>query len=488
MGNETLLKCIEVARMAGSPQDQVKNFIESGYVPLPWQWEFHATARQADNDNGPVDIGTGGARGPGKSHAVLSQVGLDDCRRIDGLKGLFLRQTGIAAQESFDDLVDKVLRGKTNYVRSGNSLRFDNDSRILLGGFRVENDIDKYVGIEYDFIIVEELNQLTKEKYTKLRGSLRTSKLNWRPRMYTSFNPGGLGHSFVKERYIMPHREKREVETRFVGATYKSNPYLNKEYIQYLETLEGDLGKAWREGEWDLFAGQVFTDWRYDTHTVNEFAIPPEWNRWISLDWGVNAPFCVLWFAEGYDKRIYCVRELYMNGVEFEKTMGIGLTPKKLAQTINLINRRMGWENYQFLVADPSCWNHPEGGESIAETMGREGLKMQAADNERINGLARVREYLSLAPDGKPWLQVFRNCVNVIRTIPDLSYDDRKRTLEDVNSDMEDHAYDSVRYMLMARPSMASNLPNPVTNLLSYDYKKKTSGFDDDEGETILEM
>jgi hypothetical protein len=268
--------------------------------------------------------------------------------------------------------------------------------------------------------------------------------------MYTSFNPGGIGHSFFKERYVIPHRESREKDTRFLGATYKSNPYLNKEYIQYLETLEGDLGKAWREGEWDLFAGQVFTDWRYDTHTVNEFAIPPEWNKWISMDWGVNAPFCVLWFVEGYDKRIFCVRELYMNGVEFEKIMGVGLTPKKLAQTISVINKRMSWDKYEYLVADPACWNHPEGGESIAETMMGDGLLMVPADNDRIHGLARVREAISIAPDGKPWIQFFRSCVNTIRTIPDLSYDERKRMLEDVNTDMEDHAFDCLKYFLMS--------------------------------------
>jgi phage terminase large subunit len=234
-----------------------------------------------------------------------------------------------------------------------------------------------------------------------------------------------------------------------------------------------------------LFAGQVFTDWRQDKHVINEFAIPTEWNKWLALDWGVNAPFCVLWFAEGYDKRVYCVRELYMNGIEFEKVMNVGLTPKKLAQTINLISRRMGWDNYQFLVADPSCWNHPEGGESIAETMGNEGLKMVQADNERLLGLARVREYLSLAPDGKPYLQFFRNCTNTIETIPALSYDEHQ--VEDVDSDLADHAYDCVRYFCMSRPTITTHLPDPITNLISYDYKKKTGGSEDD-GETILEM
>ncbi len=238
------------------------------HIPLPWQWEFHAAARQADGDNGPVDIGLGGARGPGKSHSVLAQAGLDDCQRVEGLKGLFLRQTGIAAAESFDDLVDKVIRGRAIYKKGSSVIKFENGSKIVLGGFKDNKDIDKYIGIEYDFIIVEELNQITKEKYTKLRGSLRTSKPNWRPRMYTSFNPGGIGHKWVKDRYIIPHRNKEEIKTRFIGSTYKSNPYLNKEYIEYLEGLTGDLGRAWREGDWDMFAGQVFHEFRYNVHVM----------------------------------------------------------------------------------------------------------------------------------------------------------------------------------------------------------------------------
>lgn len=481
--------CLQTARDSGSPPDQVVNLVECGCIPLPWQWKFHATARLADKPGGPIDIGVGGARGPGKSFAVLAQAGLDDCRRFPGLKGLFLRQTGIAAQESFDDLVDKVLRGRINYKKTGASLQFNNGSRILLGGFRVENDIDKYVGIEYDFIIVEELNQLTEEKYTKLRGSLRTSKMGWRPRMYTSFNPGGIGHGFVKKRYILPHRENNETETRFIGSLYTDNPYLNKEYIDYLEGLSGDLGKAWREGEWDLFAGQVFTEWRYDTHVTSEFTVPPEWNRWISMDWGVNAPFCVLWFVEGYDKRIFCIKELYMNGTQFESTMGVALTPKKLAQTILAINKRLGWDSYEYMVADPACWNHPEGGESIAETMMAQGLSMIPADNDRMNGLARVREYLSIAPDGKPYMQFFKCCVNVIRTIPELSYNESNnaKRIEDVDTNQDDHCYDCIRYLCMSRPTATTFLPDPITNLIAYDYKKKTGGLQD-EGEVILQM
>ncbi len=269
------------AKKAGVPKDQLINLLNAGYTPLPWQLGFHAAAREADircefhTNNptakafavcgcGPVDIGVGGARGPGKSHAVFAQVALDDCQRIEGLKCLFLRQTGTAARESFEDLMTKVLARRIKYEHTSGVLKFPNGSRVVLGGYRDERDIDKYIGIEYDLIAVEELNQLTQDKIDKLKGSMRTSKPDWRPRMYNSFNPGGVGHQDVKTKFIEPYREENETTTRFIPATYKDNPYLNAEYLDYLEGLTGNLGRAWREGDWDLFEGQFFTEWNYN--------------------------------------------------------------------------------------------------------------------------------------------------------------------------------------------------------------------------------
>src|SRR4051812_25045415 len=116
-----LERCLRTAKDAGCPRDQAKNFLEHGYVPLPWQWEFHAAAREADRDGGPVLIAAGGARGPGKTHGIFAQGTLDDSQRFPGLKGLFLRKTGKAAKESMDDLVSKVLVGKVQHEHTASS-------------------------------------------------------------------------------------------------------------------------------------------------------------------------------------------------------------------------------------------------------------------------------------------------------------------------------------------------------------------------------
>ena len=86
MDEALLERCIRTAKEAGCPKDQAQNFISRSYVPYPWQFRFRAAAREADKPNGPTRIGVGGARSPGKSHAVFAQITLDDLQRYPGLK------------------------------------------------------------------------------------------------------------------------------------------------------------------------------------------------------------------------------------------------------------------------------------------------------------------------------------------------------------------------------------------------------------------
>lgn len=466
METKQLEKYIETAYDSECPKDQVENFLKAKYIAYPWQLHFHAAARFADREEGPTQIGLGGARGPGKSHAVLSQVGLDDVQRTPNLKALFLRQTGAAAKESFEDVIERALRGRADFDYVNNTLKFPNRSKVILGGFYTERDIDKYVGIEYDLIIIEELNQLTEERYIKLRGSLRTSKPNWRPRVYASFNPGGVGHGWVKETFIMPYRNAIETDTRFIPSTYKDNPALNPEYIQYLEGLEGDLGKAWREGEWDLFAGQFFNTWKYTTHVCEPFKIPEDWKKVIAFDYGYAAPSSVGWYAVSTDGQVFRYRELYKTGMTFKTLVEeiVALTPDD--------------EFISYWVADPAIWSttgqndNGLSGVDIMKARYRElqkeknrtrpmefkplqqELNIQKAVNDRMSGWDVMREYLTPYPDqdgnATAKLQIFSTCTEAVRTIPAMVHDEHK--VEDMDTDLEDHACDEIRYFLMSRP------------------------------------
>src|SRR5262245_45233763 len=152
----------EAVRFAGVPKDQLTNFLKAGYVPQPKQLLFHAACREADKEDGPDQIGFGGARGPGKSHGVFAQIALDDCQRCPDLKVLFIRKVAKNAREQFEDLRRVVLsKVKHDYNRGSGMVRFQNGSRIVIGHFRVEGDVDQYLGLEYDVIAIEEATTLT---------------------------------------------------------------------------------------------------------------------------------------------------------------------------------------------------------------------------------------------------------------------------------------------------------------------------------------
>ena len=450
-----LEKCIETAMKAGSPRDQVERFLSSGYAPFPWQWLFHSACRQADLPDGPVDIGLGGARGPGKSHAVMSQVALDDCQNVPGLKGLFLRQTGQSAMESFSDLIAKTIRGHVEYHQTKTSIRFPNRSYIILGGFQDDRDIDKYVGIEYDVIIVEELTQLTSDKYEKLRGSLRTSKPNWRPRMYTSFNPGGVGHVWVRDRYVLPHRSGTETFTKFVPSTYKENPALNPEYIEYLESLQGDLGKAWREGEWDVFAGQYFQQWRYEKHVCKPFRVPETWPRFRSIDpSGMNGTTSCHWYALDSDGRVWVYREYYATGKNFDEHAE---AIRKLSEDADKVPER-----YNYSTIDTAAFAKGGYSETAVDIYERKGITgLIPSSKERILGWDMVNRYLRFDNLHNPLLQIFSTCDNMIRTLPLLQHD--MRHPEDLDTKGEDHAADELRYFLMTLRD--AKAPKPMTKV-----------------------
>ncbi len=458
---------IRLAKQKNVPRDQLERFLKFGYVPLPWALDFHAACREADKDGGPVDLGAGGARGPGKSHALFAQATLDDCQRVPGLKGLFLRQTGKSADESFQDLIDNILRGRVKYQYniSRGRLVFPNGSKVLMGGFEHEDDIDKYVGIQYDFIVIEERNQLTGEKILKLKGSLRTTKPNWRARMYSSFNPGNIGHADVKKTFVEPYQKKTETKTRFFPSTYKDNPFLKPEYIEYLNSLPGALGKAWREGNFDTFEGQYFLEWDYDKHVVAPFLVPETYKRYRAYDHGRTKPACCKWYAVDYDGAVWVYREYYP----------VGLNVDDIAKEIKRLSEG---ENYEYSIADPAIFAKMGfvdafGGQTIAESFARGGVQFIPASNRRVDGWNLMHQYLYWDEQKMPLIRYFSTCYNSIRTIPTLIHDELHP--EDLETDGEDHAADADRYLLMSLHETKATKPKTGAELKLDQMKKQMS-------------
>lgn len=430
-------------------------------------WQPHPGPQTEALTRTEFEILYGGARGGGKTDAGIAWL----LRHIDNslYRALIIRKNS----KDLSDWVDRakrMYRGTgAEFVGSPPEIRFPSGALFKTGHLNNDDAYTAYQGHEYQRMLIEELTQIrVEENYLKLISSCRSTVKGIFPQVFNTTNPGGIGHGWVKARFVDPAAAGASFTDMvtgkpriFIPAKVTDNPTLmqaDPTYIDFLEGLPEQLRKAWKEGNWNIVAGQVFTEWNTDLHVVQPFEIPGDWKRWLAMDWGVNKPFSVGWYAQDFDGRTYLYRELYMDGTKFESTFGVSLIPSRLAKVIiNLMKTKK--EEYLYLVADPSMWNKPDGGESIAERMMKEGLKMIPADNDRINGLARYREALAIAPDKKPWYQIFSTCVDTIRTIPNLPYDLRK--VEDVDTDAEDHCYDRDRYFFMSRPYRPT-MPEPA--------------------------
>jgi len=301
--------------------------------------------------------------------------------------------------------------------------------------------------------------------------------------MYTSFNPGGVGHAWVKERYVLPYRAGTQKQTRFVPSTYKQNPALNKTYIEYLESIGGHLGKAWREGEWDVFAGQYFEEWRYEMHVVSPFTIPATWKRFRSIDpSGRNGITSCHWYALDPDGQVWTYREYYYGvGVKRpdDTTIEVGRDYDEHAEEIRKLSEDKDGvaEEYVYTTIDTAAFAKAGFSETAVEIYERHGVTgLIPSAKERVVGWNAVHYYLRFDLSTPPHLRVFTNCANMIRTIPLLQHDER--CPEDVDTRGEDHAADELRYFL--RTLRERKAPRPLTKVERYmkEMEEQTNQFD----------
>jgi phage terminase large subunit len=359
------------------------------------------------------------------------------------------------------------------------------------GGFKIFlrnlDDPAKYASVEFAGVFVDELTKNPLETFEDLRFRMRYPGIPI-PKFVAGSNPGSVGHGWVKKLWIEPdpkNMDKEQDNFVYIPSLAKDNKYIDPSYVLQLEALPEAKRKAFLEGSWDIFAGQVFTEWHRNTHVVKPFNIPKEWNIYGAIDLGWNKPMAIGWYAQSPDDRTYLINELYGNADWFEMKFGKQLTLTRLTKVINAMSRKMG-VHVNYWVGDPAMWNRiiREGeikkgqdveGESYAEIMISAGLHLIAGDNNRANGLARYREMLSIASDGLPYYQVFEGCYDTIRTIPSLVYSQQTTKMEDVETDSEDHCYDRDRYLFMSRPSPIPNeIKKPKSQIERYKNYLKT--------------
>jgi len=310
------------------------------------------------------------------------------------------------------------------------------------GGFIALRNLDdpaKYASAEFAAIGVDELTKNKRQTFEDLRFRKRWAGIDHSPFMAAS-NPGSLGHAWVKKLFISKDFSGDDenldpTKFMFIPALAKENPFLPASYWKTLHSLPEAMRRAMEEGNWDIFIGQVFTEFSRAEHVIERpFISLDNCKKIICFDWGYNAPGCALWLAIAPEdrfgiQRVFCYRELYQN----QKT------PEEWAEEINIFTNH---EKTEFIVLPHDCFARPQGGRSIASIF-KKGISTTVveghtlAKDARKNRLAVTHQFLSNARDGRPNLYILERCSNLVRTLPELVYDETN--VEDVDTRGDDH-------------------------------------------------
>jgi len=418
----------------------------------------------------------GGARGGGKTDAVLGEFVIHADQYGEHAIGLMVRRTRT-------ELVETIERSREIYEPLGakltdNMWRFPNGARLRFAYLERDQDANAYQGHSYTRVYVEEIGNFPSDKpILKLMATLRSGHgvpCGFR----ATGNPGGPGHQWVKARYIDPAPMGWKVlnftfggigrDRVYIPSRVEDNPYLGAEYVANLHMSGGtELVRAWLEGDWNVIAGAFFPEFG-PQHIIRPRELPEMWPRFRSADWGSARPFSVGWWAisdgsvpELPRGALVRYREWYgWNGTPNE---GLKLTAEEVGQGIA---EREDGETVQngHSVLDPAAFSN-DGGPSIAERMylgSGKRVQFRHADNKRtarmgaLGGWDQVRARLK--GDGeRPMIYFFETCTHIIRTLPALQHDELKP--EDVDTEAEDHAPDECRYACMSRPYLPKNQP-----------------------------
>ena len=402
------------------------------------------------------------------------------CLRYPGIKILIVRRTYAELINNHINFLRAELNGIARYNKTEKVFNFHNGSTIKFGYCATDSDLDQYQGAEYDVIFLDEATQLLEMWIKKITACVRG--VNAFPkRIYYTMNPGGASHGYIKRLFIDRSFEEGEDpdDYTFIQSLVTDNKVLMEsqpDYIKQLEALPPKLREAWLYGRWDIFEGQFFEDFRTTpdpqkcheagisveealkqhrwTHVIPPFDINSGecrgWNIMRSYDFGYNKPWSLGYWAIDYDGVLYRIMDVYgWNGNPDE---GNKWTPDEQFKYIAELERThpmLKGRKIVDSVADPAIWDASRG-ESIAETAIKYGVYFTPGDNHRIAGWMQFHYRLQFDDNGYPRMYFFKTCETSRRVIPLMMYSETHP--EDINTKLEDHCPDEIRYMCMSHP------------------------------------
>lgn len=440
----------------------------------------------------PFEVLFGGAAGGGKSHGQLVDA------LLYALK--YPKSSQIIFRSTFADLEKSLIRKSreiyplsiASYNESKHTWKFNNGSIIDFGYIQYEKDVYQYQSAEYDVIRFDELTHFTEFMYTYMISRCRGAN-DYPKHIKSSTNPGGVGHVWVKKRFIdigEPNKvhvcklDSGEESTRiFIPSLVADNKFIvekDPDYIKRLDNLPEKERKALKFGDWDIYDGQFFSEFNRSVHVCEPMDIPDTWDKYITLDYGLDK-FAVLFIAVDTKGKAYVYNEIHKEG----------LIVSEAAQMLKSYMRK---KKFKAIYAPPDLWaTDRHTGKSTAEIFRENGVVLTKASNARKPGWLSIKEWLKIRKSrneqtGEEELKsdiiIFYTCKYLIEYLPQIQHDDK-----DVNDCANEpheltHICDALRYFCISRiaPSKEIKKDDFVINFEIED----TGGFDYGEAITIV--
>lgn len=393
----------------------------------------------------------GGAAGGGKSYVQLMDS-MIYALKYPKSKQLILRRTFPELEKSLIRVsLDMFPQAIYKYNSGKHTGTFANGSIVDFGYCDSENDVYKYQSAEYDVIRFDELTHFTEYMYVYMLSRVRGAN-NFPKYVKCSTNPGGVGHSWVKARFIdiapplKLYTADNNTTRIFIPARVTDNKPLmesDPDYINRLNALGEKDRKALLDGDWDIYDGQFFTEFKREVHVVKPFVVPKHWKRYVAMDYGLDMLAAYLIAVDEHEKA-YVMREVY------KPNLIISAAAAEL-------KKLMADEKIEQFYAPPDMWNRrQDSGKSVAEIFFENGIILTKSSNDRESGWFNLKEWLKPYTDEAGALTanlvIFEGCNNLIRCLPAVTYS--KKNPNDVATEPHEltHAPDALRYFVAGRP------------------------------------
>lgn len=423
----------------------------NGIEPTPKQLLFHRAVAEFD------EVLFGGARGPGKSFAICHEA-LRQSLDYPGNVGVIARKDLVDLRDTTEEVMRRYVLPA--YVEDGLRVKWEGGGRPTLKVFarsvastilwRDAKDEGSLMSGNLGWAAIDEAVETSENFYLAIRGATGRCKIpdgRQAPRRFfcgSNPGPGWVRRSFPvgsvakKRSATITDRDgqTRQIVRAFIPALPRDNPHLPADYEAQLRQIYPDAWvRRFIEGSWDVFEGQIYTEFNEERH-VRAFDIPRPgtWRELAAMDWGYVNPCSVHFYGVDGEDHVWVWGEHYRSGW-------------RPSQHAEVLKPRLMSRGIQSVLAGPDAWGREKDGTTVASEFAGAGVMLVRANNEVAGGIQFNKRLLA---DDR--VTFHPECVNLIREIKEYQWAPQTASQSESGDPREqpvkrnDHAVDDWRY------------------------------------------